>query len=129
MINVEFIRKRLNELRDEATANNHRAWIVKEKRWMNLREVPFGLGQIVWQRDSGLKDNNNKIVFVGDVVMCVSKNKVGVVELDKDTDVFSIYWNNRKVDESELGKLNIDDIEVVGNIFENEGILKAHNLK
>lgn len=126
---MEFIRKRLNELRDESTANNHRAWIVKEKRWMNLREVPFGLGQIVWQRDSGLKDNNNKIVFVGDVVMCVSKNKVGVVELDKDTDVFSIYWNNRNVDEFELGKLNIDDIEVIGNIFENEGILKAHNLK
>ena len=86
---------------------------------------------IVFQRYTGLDDKNGKPIFEGDLVKLLDKNLLYEVRYIPEYAAFTVYLecSNKKLDITDyMADLwNVDDREVVGNIFENKEMLQANH--
>lgn len=122
-----------------------RAWLKEEKRMTDVNEMTFIDGEVYLISDvtdfyayeefklmqsTGLKDKNGNEIFEGDIVKYKLEEKTftdiasfnkffACFGLEDDTgDWFcSFDWL--------LENIKQDDIEVVGNVYENQGLLKG----
>jgi uncharacterized phage protein (TIGR01671 family) len=119
-----------------------RYWHKKEKRFVYLKAINFiddmvtydcqgecnyvdiaPFDDITPQQYTGLKDKNGDEIYEGDIVKATSdqyenENFVGKVIFDEGC---FLTWINKNDIRGIWGE---DDIEVVGNIFENSELLK-----
>lgn len=95
-------------------------WIHKQPEWkVAQKSNPYESEDIVFQQFTGLKDSNGKEIYEGDVVeyMKAGKKVRGLVD-----------WQNRTVSFSHV-YYNTLSHEVIGNIYENEDLIKDHENK
>jgi uncharacterized phage protein (TIGR01671 family) len=76
----------------------------------------------VMQQYTGIKDENGKEIYEGDIIFCKAyygiENRVGIVDYFASS--FIVDWRNQIDDPLD----EIPDIMVIGNIFENPELLK-----
>lgn len=88
-------------------------WIEERKKWLHFDDDYECIMQ-----STGLKDKNDKEIFEGDIVKC--SGLLGTIELFKAMWICSFvkYNNYQKVG------FFAQEIEVVGNIYENPELLE-----
>jgi uncharacterized phage protein (TIGR01671 family) len=107
-----------------------RCWHKEKKKFVSLKTINFvdntityTFDDITLQQYTGLKDKNGDEIYEGDIVKATSdqyenENFVGKVIFDEGC---FLTWINKNDIRGIWGE---DDIEVVGNIFENPELLK-----
>ena len=124
-----------------------RVWSYKQKRMINSWDYSskrdflygalidhrfFGNGLFITMQSTGMKDKNEKLIYEGDIVKYTSKKSKTNPEKEPYTENYKVVWQEKytgynlqskeKVNCFNLGIMT-DDIEVVGNIYENEELL------
>jgi uncharacterized phage protein (TIGR01671 family) len=117
---------------------NYRVWHKIEKRFVDLRNIDFeqeSIGydcqgeahyydvakfdEIVFQQWTGEYDKNKKEIYEGDIIRSYSKEFIN--DNYEAEVVFIDAAFHSKINEKEYtGIWSGDDIEVIGNIFDNE---------
>ena len=85
----------------------------------------YGLeGRILFQQYTGLKDSKGKEIYEGDLIKYTkdSYDKIGPGKVEFIAGMFVCSWNDQT--DSELGYMMIDNMEVVGNIYENPELVE-----
>jgi uncharacterized phage protein (TIGR01671 family) len=95
--------------------------LTLDGRFQNLQNGSGG-DEYVVQQYTGLKDKNGKDIYEGDFIKATSdqyenENFVGKVIFDEGS---YLTWINK----NDIRGINEDDFEVIGNIFDNPGLLK-----
>ena len=104
-----------------------RRWDINARKWLksfntNLLDIhEFNLAKI--KQYTGLKDKNNKEIYEGDIFHIGSKKILYVVEW------IDCGLKGRQIKNKSWIGLDYwkDDIEVIGNIYENPELLKENN--
>jgi len=104
-----------------------RIWDINARKWLksfntNLLDIhEFNLAKIM--QYTGLKDKNNKEIYEGDIFHIGSKKILYVVEW------IDCGLKGRQIKNKSWIGLDYwkDDIEVIGNIYENPELLKENN--
>lgn len=71
---------------------------------------------------TGLKDKNNKEIYGGDIVN--EKNERGESAIVKFIDGSFVFWAGNEQSPCQEWYIKNNDIEVIGNIYENPELLK-----
>ena len=72
---------------------------------------------------TGLKDKNNVKIFEGDIVRIIEEDENTVVKWDERGAAFKTVWSRVSAGASFYENLWYDDIEVIGNIYDNPEIV------
>lgn len=123
-----------------------RAWLKEEYRMTDVREITFfdDIVQMIstvtdfyvyeefeLMQSTGLKDKNGKEIFEGDIVKfsdCDDDVYVTPVVWDKNYSCFGVSFSGGypiSFDYLEEFYTKLKDIEVVGNIYENQELLEG----
>lgn len=121
-----------------------RAWDIKNKRFVNIVRFifdQFGIldyadvvykgklyklypSEIVLEQSTGLKDKNGEKIHEGDIVLdYYDEDDDFIVEWDKDTASFILTGTDHVASVSFDNFYSDQDLEVIGNIHENEELL------
>src|SRR6185437_358813 len=78
----------------------------------------FKFDQAEWMQYTGLKDKNGKEIYEGDIIMYHFKTKS-----TNDEFISKVFWDEYMwlTDEHSINRIN--DIEIIGNIYENIELL------
>lgn len=86
--------------------------------------IPETVGQF-----TGLKDKNVKEIYEGDIVSCISKlskyqGNYGTITWDDEECQYHIKWIVNKSEWNNYIHVRIDELEIIGNIYEHPELLK-----
>ena len=87
--------------------------------------IPLEIGELYPQQFTGWQDKNGRLIYEGDILKCIKRTHNKYVEVTYDTYLASFVFEGRHIPEF----LMLNEIEMVGNIFENPELLKEKNEK
>lgn len=128
-----------------------RAWLKNEKKMVDVLYIDFDVKMIVFYNQdeeyedvireefapfdainliqyTGLKDKNGVEIYEGDVFI-YEDGCIGVVRYSEQYAWFIIEWyenshSKEPIDDDPLGNINIHNMEVIGNIYDNPELLQ-----
>lgn len=99
----------------------------------------FDTEEIILMQYTGLKDKNGKEIYEGDIVRTFALRQYinGYVKYNNDRGRFDIGWmseiekykNNGFVGSLSCMTNDYDCLEIIGNIYENQGLLEKEGIK
>lgn len=126
----------------------YRVYDNKEKRWVKegvylspnndlsiSKKALFGAERLslvsdqryVYQNDIGLYDKKKKLIFEGDICKIEHLGVVGVVAYVSEHASYYVL-DDKNLKYYTLGEERCEQIEVIGNIFENEYLMQYDNI-
>lgn len=110
------------------------------EEWLELEGLDAGFGVVSVMQCTGLKDKNGKLIYEGDIIInrvsagSFAKETLRTVEFGEHSTSSDYYaslaygWYCRElrtnIDEETSLMQVYDEIEIVGNIYENKELLK-----
>lgn len=102
---------------------------VKQKAKIGVLENIYKFNQIKLMQYTGLKDKNGVEIYEGDIVRYYGRNAIVKIGFPHDDKLYPygvcveyIKYNLKEVEY--LYKFNLEDIEVIGNIYQNKELLE-----
>lgn len=95
--------------------------ILSSRTWLDIKDIEL-------MQYTGIKDKNGVKIFEGDVFID-EDGCIGVVRYSEQYAWFIIEWyenshSKEPIDDDALGNINIHNMEVIGNIYENKELLE-----
>ena len=119
--------KELNEIREVEYINFWKKMISYPNKFCKEYYLNADFYEIELMQYTGLKDKNNKEVYEGDIVKLRANHGIGVIKYSDEWGAFVVEY----IKPRPLAVLGMnyykEDIEVLGNIYENPELLKENN--
>lgn len=91
----------------------------------NADFVPYKFDEVVLIENTGFKDKKGNSIFVGDIVERTTYDETCVYTEEVEKDYFdSSYYTVSKGSLSKLNEFRRENLEVIGNIYENDDLWK-----
>lgn len=130
----------------------YRAWLKKDKKMVEVKSIHFGTKKIMYgysesshcygnasckfndcelMQYTGLTDKNDKPIYEGDIITCMNTSKHSGYAIGKKMYGFIAYddnygyWFCKNNFQHYIDWSFADDIEVIGNLFDNPELLRG----
>ena len=119
--------KELNEIREVEYINFWKKMISFPNKFCKEYYLNADFDEIELMQYTGLKDKNNKEIYEGDIVKLRANDGIGVIKYYDEWGAFVVEY----IKPRPLAVLGMnyykEDIEILGNIYENSELLKENN--
>ena len=119
--------KELNEIREVEYINFWKKMISFPNKFCKEYYLNADFDEIELMQYTGLKDKNNKEIYEGDIVKLRANHGIGVIKYYDEWGAFVVEY----IKPRPLAVLGMnyykEDIEILGNIYENSELLKENN--